>query len=84
MTLAECARAVQTREDLAAFVAKLKADLDANPSEWTNADLASFLEAMAGWIQDMEGYYQNSGQRLSELSPWKIVADVLMAARMYE
>ncbi len=84
MRLAERARAVQTREDLAAFVAELKADLDANPSEWKNVDLASFLEAMAGWIQDMEGYYQNTGQKLSELSPWKIVSDVLMAARMYE
>lgn len=84
MTLAERARAVQTREDLAAFVAELKADLGASPGEWTNADLASFLEAMAAWIQDMEGYYQNTGQKLSELSPWKIVADVLMAARIYE
>lgn len=84
MTLAERARSVQTREDLAAFVAELKADLDANPGEWTNADLASFLEAMAAWIQDMEGYYENTGQKLSQLSPWKIVADVLMAARMYE
>ena len=30
MTLAERARAVQTRDDLAAFVAELKADFDTN------------------------------------------------------
>jgi len=84
MMLDERARAVQTREDLAAFVAELKADLDANPGDWENADLPSFLEAMAAWIQDMEGYYQNTGQNLSDLPPWKVLADVLMAARMYE
>ncbi len=84
MKLAERARAIQTREDLAAFVAELHADLETNPGEWTNTDLASFLAAMAAWIEDMDGYYQNTGQNLSELSPWKVVADVLMAARMYE
>jgi hypothetical protein len=84
MTLAKRAEAVQTREDLAAFVVALKADLDANPGEWTNVDLASFLEAMAAWVQDMEGYYQNRGQKPSDVSPWRTVADVLMAARIYE
>jgi hypothetical protein len=84
MTLAERARAVQTRDDLAAFVAELKADFDANRGEWTNADIASFLAAMAAWIQDMDGYYQNTGQKPSELPPWRIVADILMAARIYE
>jgi hypothetical protein len=84
MTLTERVRSVQTREDLVAFVADLKADLEANPAAWENGDLASFLEAMATWIQDMDGYYQNTGQELSELSPWKFFADVLMAARIYE
>ena len=84
MILAERARAVHTREDLAAFVAELKADFDANRGDWTNADLASFLEAMAAWVQDMDSYYQNTGQRPAELPPWRIVADILMAARMYE
>ena len=84
MTLAERARAVQTRDDLAAFVAELKADFDANRGNWTNVDLSSFLEAMAAWIQDMDGYYQNTGQKQSELPPWRIFADILMAARMYE
>ncbi len=84
MTLSERARAVQSREDLVAFVEALKADLKANRGDWANADLASYLEAMAAWIQDMPGYYQNTGQNLSELPPWRILADVLMGARIYE
>lgn len=84
MTLAERALSVRTREDLAAFVAELKADFTANPGDWTNPDLASFLDAMASWIEDMDGYYRNTGQNMSALPPWRIVADVLMAARIYE
>jgi hypothetical protein len=84
MTLAEQARTVQTREDLVAFVLALSADLKANPEAWENADLASFLGAMAAWVQDMDGYYKNTGQNLSEQSIWKVVADMLMAARIYE
>jgi hypothetical protein len=84
MTLAERARLVQTRSDLAAFVADLRADFEANRSEWTNENLASFLDAMAAWISDMEGYYKNAGQDPTALPPWRIVADILMAARIYE
>ena len=84
MTLAEVARTVQTRADLAAFITQLKADFDANRGDWQNTNLSSFLEAMAAWIEDMNGYYQNAGEKVSELPPWRILADVLIAARMYE
>ena len=84
MTLAERARAVQTREDLAEFVAELKADLDAHHDAWENADLPSFLEAMTAWLHDMEGYYKNTGQKLQDVPPWRLLADMLMAARVYE
>jgi hypothetical protein len=84
MTLSERARSVDTQESLISFIAQLKADLEAHAGEWSNADLASFLEAMGAWIQDMDGYYRNTGQTLSELPTWKILADILMAARTYE
>jgi hypothetical protein len=84
LPLAEPARSVRTREDLVAFVADRKADLDARPEDWVNADLPSFLEAMTAWIRDREGCYLNTGQKVSELTPWRILADVLIAARMCE
>jgi hypothetical protein len=55
MTLAEQARAVRTREDLVAFLAALIADFDANREKWTNADLSSFLKAMAAWSSFADG-----------------------------
>jgi len=84
MTLGELADSVQTREQLAMFVSALRADLEANAGDWENAELWRYLEAMEGWIVDCVGYYKNSGQDIEDLSPWTIVADVLMAARDYE
>lgn len=74
----------QTREDLASFIDSLRRDLIANPDDWENADLSSFLSAMAAWVRDMDGYYRNQGKPFSEDQSWKTLAEVLCAARLYE
>jgi len=84
MTFAERARAVRTREDLVAFVKALAADYGTNCSTWTNTDLASFLAAMSAWSEDMESFYENGREDLASLPPWRVLADILMAARVYE
>lgn len=78
MTLADRARQVQTREDLVALLHALSADLATNEAEWTNADLASFLEAMAAWVDDTDS------DGLTSLPRWGMVASLLIAARGYE
>jgi hypothetical protein len=84
MTLEERARSVRTPDDLATLVSELRADFGANPAGWENADLGSFFDAMAAWVRDVDGYDQNAGQALSALSPWRVMADLLVAARIYE
>jgi hypothetical protein len=84
MTLAERARAVRTREDLVAFLESLSVDFAANRAARTNADLSSFLDATSAWSQDMEAFYENSGESLDSVAPWRVLADILMAARVYE
>ena len=75
---------VQSRADLAAFIEALRKDLESHPDDWENSDLSRYLEAMAGWVQDMDGYYRNVGVPFSEDQSWKIMADILYAARSYE
>lgn len=84
MTLSERAHAVRTREDFVAFAAALVTDHESHLATWTNKDLASFLAAISSWSEDMDGYYENTGEALSTLSPWRVMADILMAARVYE
>ena len=76
--------AIHTKDDLAGFVAELKADLLRNPEDWENPDLPSYLEAMTAWIQSMEAFYQNAGRGFPDPPSWKTFAEILLAARIYE
>lgn len=84
MTLAEQCNSIRSREDLAEFVKALCKDLRENPESWENPNLDRFLEALGAWVEDMDGYYLNQGQLVPQQPDWKIVGDILMAAKMYE
>jgi hypothetical protein len=76
--------AIQSRQDLADFVRLLAADLDQNRRSWENDDLKSFLETMAAWIDDLDGYYRNAGEPLPEAPTWCLFGQILAAASVYE
>ncbi len=59
-------------------------DLDSNVEEWTNNDLKSYLEAVNNWTEDMEGYCKNLNTELPTNIPWKVFANILLAAKIYE
>ncbi|MFF9001622.1 hypothetical protein ACF1GW_06820 [Streptomyces achromogenes] len=75
---------VGSREDLAAFVRSLRRSHAEEGSSWENADLPSFLEALAAWIDDADGWYGNTGRDLPPGGGWTFFARALQAATMYE
>lgn len=75
---------LETREDFSNFITQLSSDLETNCDDWENQDLPSFLEAMAAWVDDMDGFYKNSGENIPQNIPWKVFAKILYAAKMYE
>jgi hypothetical protein len=76
--------AISSREDLVTFIEALRRDLDANPKEWENPTLVAFLGALASWIEDMDGFYLNSGREIPRTPTWKTIGEMLAAARVYE
>lgn len=84
MELNEQVEQIASREDLVAFVQALRRDLETNPGEWENPNLASYLGALAGWIGDMHGYYRNQGLEMPQAPSWKTVGEILIAAKVYE
>jgi hypothetical protein len=54
------------------------------PEKWENADLAAYFEAMAAWVDDMEGFYRNRGETVPDQPTWNTLQDMLQAARVYE
>ena len=76
---------VASREGLAQFVEYLMRDLHANPETWENVRLEDFLEALAAYIRDVPGYYQNFQMDVDpDVPSWRLFADVLAGATIYE
>jgi hypothetical protein len=75
---------IRTRQDFIAFLRALKKDYVENISSWENRDVGAFLEAMASWVEDMDGFYINKGLPLPEKPDWKVLADILMGGKLYE
>jgi hypothetical protein len=75
---------IEGKEDLVTFVRALASSLAQAPQEWENTDLRSYLDALAAWIDDMEGYYCQAGEPLPEQPTWSTIAEMLKAASVYE
>ncbi|MFI2633169.1 hypothetical protein ACH5A2_22755 [Streptomyces collinus] len=75
---------VDSREDLAAFVRSLRRSHAENGGSWENADLPSFLDALAAWMDDADGWYRNTGRELPPDGDWAFFARALQAATTYE
>jgi hypothetical protein len=84
MELLDQVKHMQTREDFVAFLHSLVRDFRERPEQWENTSLEAYLEAMAAWVQDMEGYYRRCGEQVPKHLTWKNVGEILLAARIYE
>jgi hypothetical protein len=76
---------VATREDLRRLVAQMHSDfVESGVLEWENATLERFLEAMAAYLGDLDGYFRNRGESVPDQPDWHLVALLLVAASGYE
>lgn len=75
---------IKSKEDFINFIELLVSNLKNNPEEWSNKTLSEYLESISSWTEDMEGYYQNNKIPIPENIDWKVFANILIAAKMYE
>jgi hypothetical protein len=50
------------------------------PPDWENDTVPAYLEAMAAWLDDSDGYYG----RFPPKDPWVYFGDALRAGALYE
>jgi hypothetical protein len=83
-SLEEAAARIKSRQDLASFIGKLAEDRHRNPTAWASEDLRSYLDALAAWTDDMDGYFANQGKAIPSEPSWRLIGAMLLAARVYE
>lgn len=84
MNLKDKIEAINTKNDFVIYIGVLVDSLKKNPEEWGNNNLSDYLEAVANWTEDMEGYYKNNNIAVPEDINWKTFATILTAAKIYE
>jgi hypothetical protein len=76
---------VNDRVSFIRFVEWLRNDLETNQSAWENINLNDFLEALRSYTEDIQGYYDNTNKQLdADVPSWRLFADMLKGATMYE
>ncbi len=77
--------AVNSREDVLRVIAEMRDDLAGTGAwEWENPNLERFLEALQGFLTDLDGYHANRGQEPPAQPGWGLFATTLIAATGYE
>lgn len=54
-----------------------------NAADWPNDSLPRYLDALAAWLADSDGYYLNHNQRQPS-NPWRTLNDAVQASTVYE
>ena len=79
---------VRDKASFVAFLGALIADYESNQSTWENRTLDQLLESMQSWLEDMDldDYYEriDSSDVMLENINWRVFADVLVSAAIYE
>jgi hypothetical protein len=76
---------VADRKSFVEFIELLRSELLANPDNWVNRNLDDFLEAMARYADDIQGYYDNMRQPIdADKANWQVFADILKGSSIYE
>lgn len=76
---------VSDRQSFIFFLESFHQDLLINKEKWTNNTLEDFLEALARYVDEIQGFYDNTGQKLNaDIASWKLFSDVMQGAKIYE
>ncbi|QNE41040.1 hypothetical protein F1C16_16425 [Hymenobacter sp. NBH84] len=76
---------VTDRKSFIEFLFVLQQELISNADEWENKSLSDYLEAVSRYAEDIDGFYLNTGQEVdAEQASWKLFADILKGASVYE
>jgi hypothetical protein len=75
----------KNRKEFVKFIGLLIKDYERNYAVWENLCIEDFLYAIQSYAEDIDGYYKNTNQKINADEPsWKVFADILKGARVYE
>ena len=68
---------IKNKEDFIKFI-------EIYTSAISDLSVKDYLESVASWTEDMEGYYSNIGKEIPKNINWDFIATLLYAGSIYE
>jgi hypothetical protein len=66
-------------------IRKLRVDFEQNTGKWESKTIPEYLEAIERYAEDIQGYYNNTNQNINaDNANWKVFADIMKGASIYE
>jgi hypothetical protein len=85
MDLDELVTQVRSRKGFLKVLDAVQEDYRERGLMWENLTLPDFLSAMHAWLEAAPQYYANMGLHVdADRDAWRVLADGLLAARVYE
>ncbi|MEQ6358029.1 hypothetical protein ABNX05_25880 [Lysinibacillus sp. M3] len=75
---------VSNKQQFLDFVNLLSADFKKNRDEWENKSIDEFLQGIEGWVDSMEGFFENSGLETPQNINWNFLSIMLYVGKIYE
>jgi hypothetical protein len=76
---------INDRQSFIQFLHELHNNFLQDGGQWENKTLDQFLGALAAYAEDIQGYYDNTMPSVdADIPGWKVFADMLMGASIYE
>lgn len=76
---------ITDRQTFIKFLELLRQDFLDNPESWESKTIPEFLEALSGYTEDIQGYYDNMKLDVnSDTANWSTFADIFKGAKIYE
>lgn len=72
---------IKTKENLADFISYLR---QSHPERLSGTTIDCYLEAMEGFIRNLDTYYRNNSKDVPTQPRWKDFADILYSATLYD
>lgn len=76
---------INDRQSFIQFLHEFRNNFLQDGEQWENKTLDQFLEALAAYAEDIPGYYHSMSPSVNaEIPGWRVFADMLKGARVYE
>ena len=80
----EIIKNIKTKAEFIEFINILIKDINDKPEEWEDKPVMSYLESIQSWVEDMDGYYQNTKREVPQDINWNFIATLLYVGKIYE